>query len=159
MKYKAALIYLVFGLITFYGCGISRDAALQNSSREYKNVPRKLEHAYAKWKGTPYQIGGTDTTGVDCSALVQKVLLNQFHLKVPRYTGRQMRAGIAIRRNTLRSGDLIFFRTGQNILHVGIVLDKNDFLHVSTSQGVTVTPLDNSYWSNRYLAARRVLNY
>lgn len=158
MRYKAPLIYLVFGLITFYGCGISRNAALQNSSREYHNVPGKLEQAYVHWKGTPYQIGGTDSTGVDCSAFVQQVLLNQFHLKVPRYTGRQMRAGIAIRRNALRSGDLIFFRTGENILHVGIVLDNNDFLHVSTSQGVTLTPLDNRYWSNRYLAARRVLN-
>lgn len=77
-------------------------------------------------------------------------------MELPRLTGRQMRAGYGIRRAALTTGDLVFFHTGRKVLHVGIVLNHNEFLHASTSKGVTITRLDNGYWAPRYIAARRV---
>jgi len=58
----------------------------------------------------------------------------------------------------LKEGDLIFFKTEgrKNITHVGIYLTNNKFAHASTSQGVTISDLTESYWQKRLYSLGRV---
>jgi cell wall-associated NlpC family hydrolase len=42
---------------------------------------------------------------------------------------------------------------------VGIFLGNNRFIHTSSSQGVTVTPFDNAWWSERFVFGTRVFKY
>lgn len=116
-----------------------------------------LMQAYRDWKGTPYVLGGSSKNGVDCSRLVNIIYDRYFDIELPTNTRNQMNAGTGVRRLSLRTGDLVFFRTGRRTLHVGIMVNSEEFLHASTSSGVMISELENSYWSNRYLAARRVL--
>lgn len=116
-----------------------------------------LMQAYRDWKGTPYVLGGSSTRGVDCSSFVQIVFDDYFGIGIPGLTRTQLNAGNGIRRVSLRTGDLVFFRTGRKTLHVGIITEGKDFLHASTSKGVMISNLNDYYWSSRYLAARRVL--
>ena len=55
-------------------------------------------------------------------------------------------------------GDLVFFKTGsgESGLHVGIYDTDNQFIHASTSQGVTRSSLDNVYWHKNFWQARRI---
>nr|WP_309791162.1 NlpC/P60 family protein [Klebsiella sp. SORGH_AS_1025] len=55
-------------------------------------------------------------------------------------------------------GDLVFFKTGsgESGLHVGIYDTDNQFIHASTSQGVTRSSLDNVYWNKKFWQARRI---
>lgn len=116
-----------------------------------------LMQAYRDWKGTPYQLGGATQRGVDCSMFVNIVFEEYFDIGLPRNTRTQLNVGDGVRRSAIRTGDLVFFRTGRRTLHVGVVVNPDEFLHASTSEGVTISELDQQYWAQRYLAARRVL--
>mgnify|MGYP001417697598 FL=1 len=60
--------------------------------------------------------------------------------------------------NEAQPGDLVFFKTGsgESGLHVGIYDTDNQFIHASTSQGVTRSSLDNVYWNKKFWQARRI---
>jgi len=127
------------------------------SVSSYSEARSTLMQAYREWKGTPYVLGGASSRGVDCSSFVRIVFDNYFGIEVPSNTRTQLNAGTSIRRLSLRTGDLVFFRTCRKTLHVGIITEGKDFLHASTSKGVMISNLKEYYWSSRYLAARRVL--
>jgi cell wall-associated NlpC family hydrolase len=125
--------------------------------KEVRYVQKKLEMEYTNWKGTPYRLGGESKNGVDCSSLIQQVMNRQFKLNLPRTTRQQIRTGKQINPRFMLPGDIVFFRTGQNTLHAGIIIYKGKFMHASSSKGVIISRLGNSYWSERFIGARRVL--
>lgn len=121
------------------------------------NVSEQLWGAHQEWEGTPYILGGNGINGVDCSSFTQIVYRDYFGEDLPRNTRSQLQEGSGVRRNSIRPGDLIFFRTARGVLHVGIAMEEGDFLHASTSSGVMISNLGERYWSARYLGARRIL--
>jgi cell wall-associated NlpC family hydrolase len=127
------------------------------SVSKYNEVQASLEQAYRDWQGTPYAFGGISTAGIDCSAFMQVIFDDYFGINLPRDTKNQLYAGHSIRRKSLNTGDLVFFKTGRKTLHVGVIIEDDEFLHASTSQGVTTSKLDSNYWQSRYLSARRVM--
>lgn len=108
--------------------------------------------------GTPYRNGGTTDRGVDCSGLVYSVY-RTFGIALPRTSRDQSRFGTEIDRSRLAPGDLVFFKTnGRSVSHVGIYTGKGEFIHASTrSHRVRFDRLDNKYFANRFVTARRVL--
>lgn len=137
--------------------GESVSPPIAASVSTYNEAQSTLMQAYREWKGTPYVLGGASASGVDCSSFVRIVFENYFNLELPSNTRTQLNAGSGVRRLSLRTGDLVFFRTGRKTLHVGIITEGKDFLHASTSKGVMISSLSEYYWSSRYLAARRVI--
>jgi cell wall-associated NlpC family hydrolase len=63
-----------------------------------------------------------------------------------------------VHRDELRPGDLLFFSTtAPGASHVAIALEGDEFVHAPSSTGVVRTErLTSSYWSRRFLGARRV---
>lgn len=122
-----------------------------------EEVKTSLMQAYRDWEGTPYKLGGASPSGVDCSRFVHIVFDDYFDIELPTNTRTQLNAGDGIRRAGIRTGDLVFFKTGRKTLHVGIAVNRGEFLHASTSSGVMISKLGNSYWRNRFLSARRLL--
>lgn len=108
------------------------------------------------WEGVPYRLGGLSRTGIDCSGFVYVTYLKQFRVKLPRSTFRQSKIGDPVFRNDLRAADLVFFRTGQGVRHVGIYIEDGRFVHASKSRGVMLSSLANDYWSKRYWKAIRI---
>ncbi len=76
---------------------------------------------------------------------------------LPRTVDEQRKLGFAVKKSQLKVGDLLFFKTGWSSRHVGIYIGNNEFMHASTSQGVMISSLDNSYWKQKYWQARRLL--
>ncbi len=116
-----------------------------------------------KYLGAPYKYAGNTSSGFDCSGLVVKVF-DENKLQLPRRSQDQSNEGEEIKIKEAKPGDLVFFATagGNRVSHVGIVHDiGNDgevkFIHASTSKGVIISSLNEKYWNNAYLFARRVL--
>jgi len=154
---------LVILTVTMFGCG-SRPAPapqqmpddLQLSERKKSQlITQRLLQQYRQWRGAPYQLGGLNKQGVDCSGFVYKTFLTQFNLQLPRTTELQMALGKTVPFNDLRAGDLVFFKTGVKQRHVGIAIDSSRFLHASTSKGVTISEFEQVYWSEAFWMARR----
>jgi cell wall-associated NlpC family hydrolase len=107
-------------------------------------------------RGVPYRNGGADPAGFDCSGFVQYVYA-QHGLALPRTVGQQFGAG-ARASGPLQPGDLVFFSTvSAGASHVGIALGGDEFVHAPSSAGeVRVERVSSSYWSRRYIGARRL---
>jgi cell wall-associated NlpC family hydrolase len=110
------------------------------------------------WWGTRYCLGGDDESCIDCSAFTQTILRNVYGVDVPRTAQEQYDFSTHIDDTDLKEGDLVFFKSGRSITHVGLYIADNKFVNASTSSGVTISDLNDNYWSKRYTGAGRVLN-
>ena len=112
-----------------------------------------------KYIGVPYVWGGSSPSGFDCSGFVQYVF-QQHGIQLNRTASTQYQHGTYVSRSNLQPGDLVFFQdtytTG--ISHLGIYIGNGEFIHASSSKGVTISQLSNSYWNSHYYGARRILS-
>ncbi|SDN18864.1 NlpC/P60 family protein [Alkalicoccus daliensis] len=106
-----------------------------------------------KHLGSPYLWGGTTPSGFDCSGFIQHAFAENGK-NLPRTVAQMWNAGSKV--STPAKGDLVFFETRTGPSHAGIYLGNNKFIHSGASTGVTVTDMDNPYWKDRYLGAKRM---
>lgn len=109
-----------------------------------------------EWIGTRYRLGGSSKTGIDCSALMQVMFTSLYGISLPRTSREQFSQSRAVSREEMKEGDLVFFNTSGHISHVGLYLQNNKFVHASTTGGVTISDLDEEYWSRKFAGVRRV---
>ena len=108
-------------------------------------------------KGTPYRSRGQTPDGFDCSGFTRYVFKAGAGIELPRSSAEQARFGVAVSKNDLRPGDLVYFNTsGEGISHVGIYIGGDNFISSTSSSGVQVTGLNDDYWGPRYKGGRRV---
>lgn len=111
--------------------------------------------------GISYIYGGASIRGFDCSGFTMYVLA-KFGIQLPHEASQQMEMGLPVSSITdLVPGDLVFFRTlsSKVVNHVGIYLGNNLFIHAASGFGmVRISNLEDSYYLNCYVGARRLQN-
>ena len=111
--------------------------------------------------GVRYHYGGMDAVkGLDCSAFTGTIYSRAFGVRLPRSSNEQFSVGSRIKKDDLKIGDLVFFKTRRKrapVSHVGIYVGENCFAHASTKHGVIISTLDQGYYNKTYVGARRVL--
>ncbi len=110
--------------------------------------------------GVRYQRGGTSAeTGFDCSGFTRHVFEMSLGRVLPRSADEQAAAPglIAVKREDLRPGDLVFFNTlRRTFSHVGIYIGDNRFIHAPRSgKSVRTEDMSFAYWAKRFTGARR----
>lgn len=123
------------------------------------NNAEKVIMEIIKYLNTPYKYGGNSSKGIDCSAFTQTVFNNSLNIALLRSAREQYTRGEVIGgRDNLKFGDLVFFDTRRRVKpgHVGIFLGDNLFAHASRKLGVTISSLNEDYYSKRYMGGRRM---
>lgn len=111
-----------------------------------------------KYIGTKYRYGGISPSGFDCSGFVVYTYKQITGKTLPRSSAAIYKSGTAVKKNQLQKGDILVFNTsGRGASHVAIYIGNNKFLHASSSKGVRIDSLSNSYWGPKYLGAKRYL--
>jgi cell wall-associated NlpC family hydrolase len=135
----------------------ARAGSIQRFARGIVNrttsIAASLTRNAMRYIGTPYVFGGTSPSGFDCSGYTQHIFA-LLGIRLPRTADAQYYSGRKIR-GEMSVGDLVFFQTYEpGPSHVGIYLGAGRFIH-SSSHGVMISRLGDSYWSSRYLGAKR----
>ena len=156
-------------IVRSYDYLLKKDDTPKDSSVAIKPLPlpsnasaveRALREADS-YLGTPYRHGGINKNGIDCSGLAQNSYAAA-GVNIPRSTIDQVVTGVEVPRSALQLGDLVFFdaRNSGKVDHVGIITKiegtAQTFIHASTSKGVRYDRLDEGYWKDLFLTARRV---
>ena len=135
-----------------------------------ENSSKALVETSKRFMGVPYLWGGTSAKGMDCSGFTKTVyFLNG--MIIPRDASQQVHIGKPIddlgNFDSLEAGDLLFFgnkatdATKEKVVHVGMWIGNNEFIHASDM--VRVSSVDkeadnyDEYNVNRYLRTKRIL--
>jgi len=160
---KISIILIILGVaFEICSCTPLRPLAPYTAIR---NIPQNTDvtgiaawdDVLVPWLGTPYLPGGATKNGTDCSGFVSSVYMEKERMYIPRSTTEEYKVGKDITEDNLVIGDLVFFGNGRRVSHVGIYVGRGNFIHASSSKGVTVSPLDDNYWKPKYMGARRYL--
>ncbi len=128
---------------------------LNRNVESASNLP--LYNFIDDWWETRYRYGGTNKSGIDCSAFAGLLLKQVYTKEIPRTAKEQFTACEKLDRSVLNEGDLVFFNTRGGVSHVGVYLGDGYFVHASTGNGVTINNLDDDYYSARFLGGGKVL--
>ncbi len=109
-----------------------------------------------EWWATRYRYGGTTKNGVDCSAYVGTLVNEVYGFEVPRTARAQYSICEKINKEDLQEGDLVFFNTTGGVSHVGLYLGDGYFTHSSCSHGVTISNLEEKYYSKKFIGGGRI---
>ncbi|MCM1152882.1 MAG: C40 family peptidase [Muribaculum sp.] len=112
------------------------------------------------WIGTPYKYACQEKgRGTDCSGLVMQIYDKAYGVKLPRNSAKQAEYCVPVKEKEVRTGDLVFFSIGQKtgkVSHVGIMLDRESFIHASSSKGVVISKMTNNYYIRHFKMYGRV---
>lgn len=131
----------------------------------------RLVQTARSMKGAPYLWGGTSSKGMDCSGFTKTIYFMSGWI-IPRDASQQVHAGKPVDTSNgfdnLQPGDLLFFgrpatdSTSQRVVHVGMWIGNNEFIH--SSGRVRISSVDpeaenyDEYNLNRYLETKRYLH-
>jgi cell wall-associated NlpC family hydrolase len=134
--------------------GINKKVDLHNLQ------PDQLIKTANRYMGVPHCMGGTTRKCMDCSGLLYRAF-SDHGISMPHNSEELARYGKIIPgKKDLKKGDLVFFvhtyRTSRFITHSGIYIGDQKFLHTSSSRGVTISSLENSWWQDKFIFGTRI---
>lgn len=164
-------LLLIFALITMVSCGSTKRVAPKktykkprtSTSNSQPSLADKVVWTAVSYKGTPYRLGGTSKSGMDCSGLIYTSFKKR-NVNLARTSRAMYQQGQPIPLQKVKRGDLLFFKTSRKrgkVNHVGLVTSVKNrtiyFIHSTSSRGVLVSSLRERYWNRAFIKAKRVL--
>ena len=138
----------------------SSSESSNGSSSTTTNKAQAIVDLATKQIGKPYVWGAEGPSTFDCSGLTYYVFKNAVGISLPRTSTEQSKTGTTVSKSNLQPGDLIFSSTNGtgNVSHVGIYIGNNEMIHApKPGDVVKKTKINNSYWDNAYLWAKRYI--
>ena len=134
----------------------SSDSSSSTSTSSSSTLGGKLVSKAKSKLGCKYVWGATGPNSFDCSGLMYWTH-KQFGITLPRTSLAQSKSGKSVSKSNLQPGDLIFWKTtSAPVGHVGMYVGDGKFIHApNKSKPVKIDSLSSSYYSSRYVCARR----
>ena len=115
-----------------------------------------------KYIGLKYKEKGRDFDGVDCWGLVRLFYKNEFKIDLPSFSSEYTQTDVQRIEELIaqykegwesteqpEEGSIVLFRVLGSESHVGIVVNKEQFLHVRENQDSAIENFDSPFWKKR----------
>lgn len=137
---------------------ISNKSKSPDNNIDYNLTSRRqmIINTAKQYIGTAYCYGGEGDNCFDCSGFVKRVF-GKVGVDLPRVSRNMFKFGYVVSVSEALPGDLVFFKKGATINHVGIYLGNDKMIHASSSKGVVIQSLDDNYFQRRYAGIKNVL--
>ena len=136
------------------------ETKLKGKQKKKKTVGEQIVEESLTWVGTPYGYGKNEKgVATDCSGLVVTVYEKVAGIKLPRNSAEQAEWCEELKEKHVSPGDLVFFATGKDkhkVSHVGIMMDKEQFVHSSGTKGVIISEMTTPYYQRTFIKFGRV---
>ena len=143
--------------ISIESCSSLQFKYAQILNTEVESVGNSLLYNFIEeWWETRYRYGGSTKAGIDCSAFAGTLLGKVFGITTPRTARDQYSVCDKVAKEDLKEGDLVFFNTRGGISHVGVYLANGYFTHASVGNGVTISNLNETYYSRKFIGGGRI---
>jgi len=112
------------------------------------------------WLGKPYKLGGRTEKGIDCSGFNTRLYTDVYKLNLESVCYRQWAQTNRIQKDSLKTGDLLFFRSTQSPSgwHCAVYLGETLFVHAANRyEGVKISSLNEPNYKRAYRGAGRLL--
>jgi peptidoglycan DL-endopeptidase CwlO len=153
IRNKLMTLILVAVVLFLASCATPKKVKLYESSTT--GIRNEIVRTAISLHGSPYRSGSKGTDSFDCSGFVHYVF-RKSGINLSGYTDKQIKEGSSVSRDDIQPGDLVFFKIKKD-LHVGIMLNRKEFIHASTSRGIVIDGIDTAYWKRSLLEFRSVL--
>ena len=148
--FRRALVLLIAVLVS--ACGAPKKVKLYEGTTEVRN---EIIQTAVSLHGNPYRSGAKGADSFDCSGFVHYVY-KKSGITVSVSTDRLIKEGGEISRDQVQPGDLVFFKIKRE-LHVGIMVNRKEFIHASKSRGIAMDDIDAAYWKRYFDSFRTIL--
>jgi len=126
-------------------------------AKRRRGTPAEVVATARRFLGAPYLWGGMTVHGVDCSGFVSRVFfVNGVDLLRDADMQFEDPRGLAVGKDELRPGDLLFFGK-ESVTHVGLYEGDGRFIHATTHDAPVVqeSRFADEPWPTLFLGARR----
>ncbi|MBH0161573.1 C40 family peptidase [Fictibacillus sp. 26RED30] len=133
--------------------GIAGDETFKALGIDTSESDSSIVDVAKKYEGIAYQWGGASPDGFDCSGYLQYIFDEAENVELPRTVDDIYAEGTKV--DSPAVGDIVFFDLeGDGPSHAGVYIGNDQFVHASSSKGVTTSELNSSYWSESYIGAK-----
>ena len=138
-----------------------RSAPASRAKADNSRLGAEIKRVALTQIGAPYYYGGTTPSGFDCSGLTSWVY-SHVGITLPHSSAAQYSLGGSNGFTSiseiaqLEVGDLVFHATGgSGVGHVGIYIGNSEFISTTSSAGVQIRSLFDSYWGPLWIGGVR----
>ena len=127
---------------------INRESLISCTSKiAYKE---NIKNSVKELIGLPYLWGGKSSFGFDCSGLLQSIINTSNFKFFQRDASQQVLSDMLVQKNNAPEvGNIIFFKMGEKVDHVGLYINDKEFIHSSGYVRINSIDKENKYYSSK----------
>lgn len=132
-----------------------------------------MKHWTHKYIGIPFQSKGSDFNGCMCWGLIQLIYKTELNIELPDFSNdyesetmahqntiaalveRERKKWIDVPAAEVEPFDVVILRVAGMPWHIGLMIDKNQFIHVMKNTETTIEQLDATIWNKRVCGFQR----
>ena len=125
---RRSLLHALILVLTVLGALVASLTLVSPAEAMTAQARNHVVHVAASKAGTPYRYGASGPRAFDCSGYT-KWVFSKIGRHLPRTSSAQAGAVRHVSRANRHRGDLVFFRSGGHVYHVGIYAGHNRVWH------------------------------